>query len=630
MEQQSPEPESTQLEALRPSDDWAEGTRSSARLWGQHPVSSAVPSSGHSREVQMGVRALVELQHASLLRVIGRLLLYAGLPASLIVVAFQRRIDHHTLWLAFELGAMSVATYFCRRESLALGTRKRMVSMALVVVALSALVHFGPLLGVGFVFVFALLVGAVLLERRQTLLLALVLVTGILLIALLQLYSPSPIYTPEVVLSEAQWLRVATGSGIGLVAILFVFQRLQSSLWRSLEKEISGRFRERRLVAEREKVLRGAAVTQRLESLGRLAGGVAHDFNNALVVIQCGIESLQEELDPAERREIVEELRAGVDRAASTAKQLLSFAKRNVEDIGECSPHAVLVRLSREVARLFPAHVELEVTIQPDAPVVAVSEMAFDQMVLNLVGNSLDALRVDGGKVRVVAELEKASGGLVLSVEDNGPGIPPEIADQVFEPFFTTKGDQATGLGLATVWGIVHRHGGEVTMDSVVGRGTRITLRLPASGPSPSGPVVLNPMIVLKENQKPRVLVLEDELPVRAALRRILKNLDFEVTETGTVAEARKACAASEFSLLISDGVVPDGGVGAFIHEFRSQQDGAPVILCSGYLEEDLAIDGIVQGKCAYLAKPFAAAELTELVHRVLLDERGPSTLESL
>ena len=223
--------------------------------------------------------------------------------------------------------------------------RKALVCVGFVLAAVMALCHFGPLMGTGLIYVAATLVSALLLTRSAAffssgLLIASTAIVGGLNVAFPALMPPHGVTADAVI-----WMRLVVTSAVAIGGILYIFLQVQSNLWRSLEKEISMRLRERRLVAEREKVLRGAASAQRLESLGRLAGGVAHDFNNALVVIQCGIEALAEGLDDVERADVLDELSAGVDRAAGTARQLLSFAKRNVEEIGECEPADVVNRL---------------------------------------------------------------------------------------------------------------------------------------------------------------------------------------------------------------------------------------------------------------------------------------------
>jgi signal transduction histidine kinase len=418
-----------------------------------------------------------------------------------------------------------------------------------------------------------------------------------------------------IAVSTEQWVRVCVTSLIGIFALLYMFLRILGDLWRALEGQMDLRVREKRLVEEREKVLRAASSAQRLESLGRLAGGIAHDFNNSLVVIQCGLGALEDELTAAERAELLHELNDGVERAAGTARQLLGFAKRNVEELGFCDPGEVAKRLARDSARLLPAHIKLRVEVEP-SPRVGLSATALEQLLLILLQNSREALQEDVGQVVVRIALDSDSAGASIEVRDNGPGMTQKVLEQAWEPFFTTRGEHKPGLGLSTVWGMVRRQGGDLLLESEVGKGTAVRVVLPAAvepaeAPAPESLRFGAPSEILP------VLVLEDEVGVRTALRRILKHSGYQVVEAGTVAEARGACEKARFALLISDGVLPDGGVGRFIQDFRESQN-APVILCSGYLEEDLALEGVARGQCSFLPKPFSAEDLTKLVAKLL------------
>lgn len=591
---------------------------------GEGPVSS-VPYSSDEGEVRNGVRAVVELQQAAILRTLGRLLAFVVTPIVLAFVGFDWWFAQLSHGLLGECVFLCVALVGTQRGELPLHLRTRVTAFGLVGFAVAAFFQLGPLMSTGLIFFAAMLGAALLLPAVEVYLAGTVLVATLAIPFLSQIGAfgrPVPFSGPQ--LEDESWVRLLIASAVSTLGVLHVFLRVQKSLWNSFESEISLRVRERRLVAEREKVLRRAASSQRLESLGRLAGGVAHDFNNALVVIQCGLENLGDEVAPEERREILLDCRDAVERAGTTAKQLLSFAKRNVEDIGISHPREVLERLGKEVRRLFPAHVQLALDLQ-EVPAVAISDAALEQLVLNLLQNARDALAAGGGTVQLRLHGDPSSGGLLLEVRDDGPGMSPDVAEHAFEPFFTTRGDQGAGLGLSTVWGIVQRHGGEVMLETDVGVGTSVSIQLPAAKKEDeardSDRASSRFSVTMPTHSgiaRRRVLVLEDEAPVRAAIRRILVHLGFEVVEAATVAQARAAAKEHRFDLLLSDGVIPDGGVGAFIHEFRVRQRGAPVILCSGYLEEDLVLEGIARGEAEYLAKPFSARELAALVERIV------------
>ena len=584
------------------------------------PFSSA-PISSDQRQVQLAMQTAVELSRVRVLKMVGRILLVGCCPFFLAVAIFDTQRTTPTVWLIIEGVSLLIAIVACLSSTLGLGLRRWVTTLAMAALSVGSLFHFGPLLGAGLTFVAAQLIASLLVGKKGGLLVLLLLVGSMVAAGLLYRsdFDIATANSARLGLSAHDWIRMAITTAIGLSGIWIVFERMQFEQWRTFEKEVALRVRERRHVAEREKVVRRAASLQRLESLGRLAGGIAHDFNNALVVVQCGIETLGDERAPLdERAEVLSDLVEAVERAGITARQLLSFAKRNVEEIGECCPVDVLTRLRKESARLVPAHIQLKINLEP-TPNVAIAEAALEQLVFNLIQNARDALSDRPGRIEVSVATDPETLGMRLSVSDNGPGMPSDVADQAFEPFFTTKGDQGAGLGLATVWGIIRRHGGEVSLDTAPGRGTAVHLYLPAVAaqkPSSQSLSVIPPSSSLAGAS--RILILEDEPPVRAALRRIFVHLGFEVTEAATVDEARQACRKQSFSILLSDGVVPDGGVGSFIEEFSAQFRRAPVILCSGYLEEDLALEGIVRGKCAFLAKPFSVVELTALIRELL------------
>jgi CheY-like chemotaxis protein len=263
---------------------------------------------------------------------------------------------------------------------------------------------------------------------------------------------------------------------------------------------------------------------------------------------------------------------------------------------------------------------KLQVSGSAPVPAVGLSETAVEQILLTLISNAREALGDDAGQVTIELAESRLTTGLSLRVVDTGPGIPSETRDQVWEPFFTTKGEEHMGLGLSTLWATVRRHGGSVELSSDKGAGTAISMVFPPASLEMRSPEKRRRDSGLSHPREHTVLILEDELPIRTALRRVLKHSGLEVVEAGTVSEARAALQGRRFALLISDGVLPDGGVGAFIQDFRKQQR-SPVILCSGYLEEDLALEGISKGECSFLPKPFLPEELTDLVESLLAEE---------
>ncbi|MCA9621585.1 MAG: response regulator, partial [Myxococcales bacterium] len=367
---------------------------------------------------------------------------------------------------------------------------------------------------------------------------------------------------------------------------------------------------EAQAAALRDRLQRG----QRLESLGRLAGGVAHDFNNALTVISQGVELLSTCRDD-ERRELLAEIAFSVQGAAATAKQLLAFARAQPVDVGTCDARRLLERLSAPLSRLLPATIQVEIDTT-DVPRVPIPTPALEQVILNLVMNARDAMP-RGGKVKLACRTEGDQ--VVVEVSDDGAGMTSDIVEHVFDPFFTTKQDQGgSGLGLAMVWGIVTRYDGTVALDSSPGDGTRVTLTLPiaaevaegtASADEKDQPLVDAPM---------SVLVLEDQAEVRRMLSRILRREGYRVTAVEDAATARHQLENDDFSVLVTDGIVPGGGVPSVIEAFRRNRPAAPVVVCSGHLEEELVLAGIEARDYRFLRKPFTVEDLIEAIRAEL------------
>lgn len=593
------------------------------------PIPSVARRMHEEREVEEGVEAIFdELRHA-VLRGLSRLMIFGVIPLVAFIVV-QQVNQNGQVWFWSSLILLTIVmTAGATLKKLSLRTRGQIVTYSMTTVALLGVILHGPLLAIGFAFVASVLLATLFVGSRHTFAVATLLSLGMSAFAFFS-WRGFGFFHPEVDPPLAQWVRVATWSFLGLYFFAFVFLRVQSGLASSLGQQIRLRLREQRFVEEREKMVRSAGSVQRLESLGRLAGGIAHDFNNSLLVIQCGLGALDNQLPAKERQEIMREVSEGVNRAAGTARQLLSFAKRNAEEIGVCDPREVVLRLLKEASRLLPANITMQAKIADGAsvPVVGLSELAVEQILLTLIGNAREALGEEAGQVTIELGESCETNGCLLRVHDSGPGIPAEIRDQVWEPFFTTKGEEHLGLGLSTLWATVRRHGGSVELSSGTRTGTTVAMDFPPASLERPHPKKRLPETGAPFPAPRTVLVLEDEAPIRMALRRVLKHSGLVVVEAATVSDAREALEQRQFALLISDGVLPDGGVGKFIRDFREKQR-APVILCSGYVEEDLALEGISKGECSFLPKPFAPDDLIELVETLLNQETSPGESSS-
>jgi len=359
----------------------------------------------------------------------------------------------------------------------------------------------------------------------------------------------------------------------------------------------------------------------KLDALGQLAGGIAHDFNNVLNAVLGYAELIADRPDDAARCERAGKaiLKAG-DQAVKLTRQLLAFSRRHAErrapvDLGD------LVREQLEtLGGALGEGIALSLDL-PDAPVVVEGDRnQLEQVVLNLVLNARDAMP-DGGPLDVA--LRAVEGDAELVVRDAGAGIAPEHRDRVFEPFFTTRrSGQGTGLGLATVHGVVTSHGGDVSFESEPGQGTTFRIRLPRSDApaeptSPSGRL-LRPT---RRGRGERVLVVEDEPAVAEVVREHLEDLGYRTLAAGDGVEAlalldevRAAGAAGAVDLVLTDVVMPRLGGLELVERLEERGDPPPVVFMSGYLDDERARELLARAGPRFLAKPFGRDDLARAI----------------
>ncbi len=390
-----------------------------------------------------------------------------------------------------------------------------------------------------------------------------------------------------------------------------------------------------RAESEREKALNEQlAQARRLESVGQLAGGIAHDFNNILGVIMNYAEFVGDELeDGSQARQDVEEIRRAAERAAALTRQLLIFSRREVVKPELLYLRDVVTELENLLRRALGERVELVTRFGEDRCPFEADPGQVEQVLVNLAVNARDAMP-DGG--RLVIEVDKAElddeytymhpntepGTYVrLKVSDTGTGMDAETIQRAYEPFFTTKGKgEGTGLGLATVYGIVTGAGGRIDIYSEVGVGTTVKIHLPASSATPSGRKA-------RAEERPGgngevILVVEDEDDVRRMAERILSKGGYSVISTSGGEEAIEVCRQTdqEIHLLLTDVIMP-GALGTeLVEQVKTIRPELGVIFMSGYSHEVLAPRTLAeQGSAAFIEKPFNAGELLRVV-RDLLD----------
>jgi two-component system, cell cycle sensor histidine kinase and response regulator CckA len=404
---------------------------------------------------------------------------------------------------------------------------------------------------------------------------------------------------------------VGTSFGIALA-----FRRTLDRLRQAVGDEASAREAASRAQLEREEALTRAAQAQRLESLGRLAGGVAHDFNNAIAIIALGVDELREPISDADREQVLADMTRATRGANATTKQLLSFARQGSAPGSRAAPEAVVHGLAASLRRLLPESIHVLVHAAPTGDVLmAVGDL--EQALLNLCLNARDAMP-DGGTLALHL-WASPDGEAVLEVVDSGVGMSADVSARALDPFFTTKGDgRGNGLGLAMVGTSVQRAGGTIEIDSVPGHGTTVRLRLPiAATPADAPPTTSGEMPTRRVTG--HVMVLEDEPQLQRLLQRGLERGGHRVTMAGTVGDALMALeAAPAVDLLLTDAVLPDGGPTRLIQAYRARHPDGPVLVCSGYVPSPDLIAGIETDAYAFLQKPFDAATLLATVAPML------------
>jgi two-component system cell cycle sensor histidine kinase/response regulator CckA len=360
--------------------------------------------------------------------------------------------------------------------------------------------------------------------------------------------------------------------------------------------------------------------TQRLESLGQLAGGIAHDFNNMLGVILNYANFVIEEAEADEpdaamiASDARQVIRAG-NRGTELTHQLLAFARREVVRPQTVDLNTVVAEVQELLRRTLGEHISLIFRPGPDLPMVVCDPGQIEQMLVNLALNARDAMPSGG---QLVIDTGLLDTRVRLRVCDSGRGMPTEVAERAFDPFYTTKGSgEGTGLGLATVYGIVTQAGGEVALASEVGLGTTITVLLPVGTAAEAGPTA-EPAATGSNGET--LLVAEDEDALRDVAGRILTGAGYRVLLADGGAQALELAARhdGEIDLLVSDVVMP-GMLGKELAErLVVARPGTRVLYMSGYAQPILASQGTLDPGVALLEKPFTAGDLLTAVRRRL------------
>jgi signal transduction histidine kinase len=369
--------------------------------------------------------------------------------------------------------------------------------------------------------------------------------------------------------------------------------------------------------------------SQKLDSIGRLAGGIAHDFNNLLTVILCSAESEGEALDAGQSvaREDIEQIREAGERARDLIRHLLAFARRQVIAPATVDLNAMVAGSERLLQRLLGETIRLETSTQSDLWPVRCDPSQMDQVLFNLAVNARDAMPAGGALCISTTNLPDGHGmqdlppgdWVRLRVQDSGRGMSREEKEHLFEPFFTTKASgKGTGLGLATVYGIVRQAGGHIRVESNSGMGTAFDVLLPRTDPVVAE-VRLHPRAGSAGGDE-TVLLVEDDPGVREAAARALRSGGYRVIPAAGAADAILAleAEASPPSMLVTDVIMPDTTGWELADRLRSDHPGLRVLFLSGYAREVIGPQGIPEDSECFLAKPFTSSSLLSRVRQVL------------
>ncbi|WP_162274676.1 ATP-binding protein [Verrucomicrobium sp. GAS474] len=371
--------------------------------------------------------------------------------------------------------------------------------------------------------------------------------------------------------------------------------------------------------------------SQKVQAIGQLAGGVAHDFNNILTAILGYTEMIVDEPGSHETPSHAAEIRKAAERAADLTRQLLAFSRKQTLQPRVFALNEVVSDLDKMLRRLVGENIEIRTKLDPRLGLTKADPGQIQQVIMNLTVNARDAMP-SGGRLTIETsnvQLDKAYLGpqselvpgeyVMISISDSGIGMTPEVKARIFEPFFTTKGEgQGTGLGLATCHGIVRQSGGQISVYSEVGIGTTFRVYLPRTRELLSP--VEAPVKTVSQGGGEVLLFVEDEPMVRQLGSRALTSLGYRVIEAENGVEALQIIEKTQErpALLVTDVVMPKMGGGVLSEMMRERIPGLPVLFTSGYTQEALDDLDLAKPGISFLPKPYSMSDLGETVGKLL------------
>ena len=386
-------------------------------------------------------------------------------------------------------------------------------------------------------------------------------------------------------------------------------------------------------VTERKRLEEQLLQSHKMEAIGRLAGGIAHDFNNILTAIIGYAEFSKLSLstdDPL--RSSIDQIRRAGDRAAELTRQLLAFARKQIIEPKVVNVNDLILKMHNMLARLIGENIELVSVLQPDLGLTKIDPGQFEQVLINVAVNARDAI-FERGTIAIETQnvcldeeycrqnLEITPRSYIqIAVSDTGVGMDAHTRSQVFEPFFTTKGKgKGTGLGLATCYGIVKQAGGHIWLYSEPGKGTTVKIYLPET---PDAPVEVTTQEIGTNSLEgtETILLVEDEPSVRELAQKVLARQGYRVLTAPTADESVQLAEdyVGTIDLIVTDVVMPRMGGKQLAERISRTRSGIKVLFISGYTENAIVHQGVLEADTQFLSKPFTPAGLARKVREVL------------
>jgi signal transduction histidine kinase/ActR/RegA family two-component response regulator len=454
-----------------------------------------------------------------------------------------------------------------------------------------------------------------------------------------QYYQP----TAQLINDLHGWVLVSISAGF-----MILYGSLVGNVWGGWRTIIRQREEGKRAEKEKENIQFQLRQAQKMEAVGRLAGGVAHDFNNLLTVITVGSDILLDEIEEDDpKHQDVVEIKKATERATSLTRQLLAFSHRQVLEMEVLNINSIMSDMEKMLSRLIGEDVQLETILDPKLSSIEADRGSIEQVIMNIVVNAHDAM-LNGGKITLQTEnvtlgeddcagIPGAKPGefVRFSITDTGTGIDAETREHIFEPFFTTKAKgKGTGLGLSTVFGIVKQSGGWINVYSEPGQGSTFRIYLPVFSVGSEGKNKrIKELTFFQElhGNGERILLVEDEESIRAVAERLLTENGYLVFSAGTAEEALAIFnkEAGDFQLVLSDVVLPTNSGVELANQLLTLKPELHIVLSSGYANEKAQLSAIREKGYPFMQKPYTKEKLLhgvkENISRVEKDDEKQS-----